>query len=221
MRLRSYARKKAIQTQESSIIGVTSVRMISAFFMIFIIEKPKKFAKEKKAYIISYMNPSLIIILFLSVLFLLYAFFFYILRHTIKKEEWKILDIFGEKVSKIPAFIEVMRPYVVDESAFSTLIELHTDAIIREYTSIYHLLEHNARIQREITFLLELSAHIPLLQKHEYFLYIRDFIVHHELSMRKLFTWYNHAIKNWNRFISIKNMILIGYILPGKKLMQI
>jgi len=36
MRLRSYARKNATQTQESSIIGVTSVRMISAFFMILL-----------------------------------------------------------------------------------------------------------------------------------------------------------------------------------------
>jgi hypothetical protein len=61
--------------------------MISAFFMIFIIEKPKKFAKEKKAYMISFMNLLLIIILFLSVLFLLYALFLYILHRTVKKEE--------------------------------------------------------------------------------------------------------------------------------------
>jgi len=134
------------------------------------------------------MNSTLLFIICFLVLILVYIVFFFFLRRAVRQEESKILDIFSEKVSKIPAFIEVMRPYVVDESAFSSLIPLHTDAIIREYTNIYHLLEHNARIQREITFLLELSAHIPLLQKHEYFLYIRDFIVQHELSMRKLFT---------------------------------
>jgi hypothetical protein len=134
------------------------------------------------------MNPTLLLVICFSALIIIYIAFFYFLRYSLRNAESKILDIFSEKVSKIPAFIEVMRPYVVDENAFSSLITLHSDAIIREYTNIYHLLEHNARIQREITFLLELSAHIPLLQKHEYFLYIRDFIVHHELSMRKLFT---------------------------------
>jgi hypothetical protein len=114
-----------------------------------------------------------------------------------------------------------MRPYVVDASAFDSIIKLHTEAIINEYTSIYHLLEHNARIQRDILFLFELSMHIPDLQKHEYFLYIRDFIINHERNMKSLFSGYNSSVDFWNSFITLKNITWIGLLLPGTKLAKI
>lgn len=107
-----------------------------------------------------------------------------------------------------------MRPYVADESAFNAIIELHSQSMIHRYETIYDLLEHNAHIEHEFLFLMKLSMQIPSLQKDEYFLYIRDFIIGYERDMRTRFALFNTAVTNWNRFIYIKNITWIGYILP-------
>jgi hypothetical protein len=195
--------------------------MISYFRMVSIIELVKKFAKEKQLVIIVLMQIYILLILIFGTYSIIYMLVFFLLKGNLKKRENAILSLFSEKVTKIPALVEVMRPYVVDASAFDSIIKLHTEAIINEYTSIYHLLEHNARVQRDILFLFELSMHIPDLQKHEYFLYIRDFIMGHERNMKSLFSGYNASVDSWNSFITLKNVTLLGLVFPGVKLAKI
>jgi hypothetical protein len=161
----------------------------------------------------------------LSIFFLLYvvgyvSFYMFFLR-WVKREERALLDIFLKKVSKIPALIEVMRPFIVKEEAFNPLISVHTDTMISSTDSVYDILSHNARLQNEFLFLMKLSVHFPDLQKHEYFLYVRDFIIGYERNMRSRFIYMNHAITRWNTFIRIKNLTLIWYLLPGSKIAEI
>ena len=87
--------------------------------------------------------------------------------------------------------------------------------MIEEYRSLYDILGHNARMQRDLIFLMNLSMQIPELQKHEYFLYIRDFMVDYELQIRKLLKEVNRAIREYNTYIRMRNMTIIGKILPG------
>ena len=107
-----------------------------------------------------------------------------------------------------------MRPYVVDSAAFGTITQLHSETMVQRYVSIYDLLENNARIQNEFLFLMKLSIRIPELQKDEYFLYIRDFIMHSEKDIHASFAFFDAEILRWNRFITIKNFSLIGFLLP-------
>lgn len=146
---------------------------------------------------------------FLSLLllyFVLYISFYIVFLLRVKKEERAILDIFLHKVSKVPALIEVMRPFISKKEAFDPIIEVHTETMISSTDSLYDVLTHNARLQNEFLFLMKLSMHVPGLQKHEYFLYIRDFIIGYERSMRGRFVNMNQAIRLWNRFVHIKNM---------------
>ena len=106
-----------------------------------------------------------------------------------------MVSLFLLKTSKIPAIIEVMRPYVVDDKAFDSITTLHSEAMIHRYDSIYDLLEHNSRIEHEFLFLMKLSMQIPTLQKDKYFLYIRDFIILYERDMRKSFSKFNIAAR--------------------------
>ena len=161
---------------------------------------------------------SYILIVFPIVLIGVYTAFYIFLSGRVKKVEKEIIDIFHKKISKIPALIEVMRPHVARSEAFDSITRSHTEVMIESQQSIYDLLGHNAKIQSDFTFLMQLSQAIPPLQKHEYFLYIRDFMIEYERSMRTLFASINRTIENWNRFIRIKNMTLIGLILPGKPL---
>lgn len=68
---------------------------------------------------------------------------------------------------------------------------------------------------------MRLSVQIPELQKQEYFLYIRDFIIRYERDMELKFARFNFVARLWNRFVFIKNITLIGLILPGMKKQEI
>ncbi len=153
--------------------------------------------------------------------FALYITIYIVLSWRVKRLEGELLDLFIKKTSKIPALIEVMRPYVDKSESFSPIIRVHTEVMIEELQSIYDILSHNAQIQSNFLFLMQLSVHVPWLQKDEYFLYIRDFIMQYERDMRSHFARVNTAILHWNRFILIKKMTGIGWILPGKEKMSI
>lgn len=158
-----------------------------------------------------------IAVIVFGVFLLIYAIFFSIFNGKMQKVEGFIIDKFLLKVSKIPGLIEVMRPFVADERNFEMLTKLHSAAMIRKYETIYVLLEHNARIYEQFSFLMKLGMQIPELQKNTQFIYIRDFLMGYEKDLKKNFLAYNIEAKKWNRFVTIKNATIIGFLLPGKK----
>jgi hypothetical protein len=113
---------------------------------------------------------------------------FFIFSEKLQREEKLVIAVFLQKVAKIPALIEVMRPYVAKKESFDHIIELHTEAMIQEFRSIYDILGLNGKVQNDFLFLMQLSVQIPKLQKDEYFVYIRDFIIDYERLMRSHFT---------------------------------
>jgi hypothetical protein len=134
------------------------------------------------------MNSIVLILLVLFCIALaVYAIAYFVLAKRLTRQENSVISVFLAKISKIPALIEVMRPYVADPKAFDSIITLHSEAMIRRYDTLYDLLEQNARIEHEFGFLMRLSMQIPILQKDEYFLYIRDFIIQYERDMRSRF----------------------------------
>lgn len=162
------------------------------------------------------MNLWLLLLLAILVcIFWVYGLFYFFLSQSIKKIEHDIIALFHLKVGKIPALIEIMRPSVVDETAFDTITALHTENMIYSYRSVYDVLEHNARIHNEFLFLLKLSVHMPDLHTKPYFVYLRDFIIRYDRDMQAYFWSYNEQVTKWNRFVFCKNVTLIGYFLPG------
>ncbi len=158
---------------------------------------------------------SLTILSLILIAFIVYVSIYILLSGRVKALEKELLSLFIKKTSKIPALIEVMRPYVAKKESFDSIIRVHTEVMIQEFQSVYDILTHNARIQNDFLFLMQLSVHIPSLQKDEYFLYIRDFIIDYEKRMKWDFTRIQSAIEKWNWFIKIKNMTLVWYLLPG------
>jgi hypothetical protein len=108
------------------------------------------------------MNPLfflLLILLFITLL--IYVIAYFMLGKRLTRQEDAVIRVFLAKISKIPALIEVMRPYVADPKAFDAIIALHSEAMIRRYDALYDLLEQNARIEHEFSFLMKLSMQIP------------------------------------------------------------
>lgn len=153
----------------------------------------------------------------LGVILVLYIALYLVFSLPVNRVGERIIRNFLLKVSKIPALIEVMRPYVIDQKAFATITSLHSDAMIHRYDSIYLLLEQNARIQSEFLFLMKLSMQIPELQKNAQFLYVREFIMDYERKMKADFSDFNREVDKWNIFVAIKNFTIVGFLLPGRQ----
>jgi hypothetical protein len=162
---------------------------------------------------------SLIVILTIYILVygLLYTFFL----SRVNSEEHALLVIFLRKISKVPALVEVMRPYIAKQEAFDPLIRVHMESMVESNNSLYDVLEHNAHVQNQFAFLMQLSVHSKSLQKHEYFIYIRDFILSYERDMRARFASMNSAIRLWNSFVRIKDATGIGWFLPGREMAEV
>jgi hypothetical protein len=169
------------------------------------------------------MNPILLAIIVLILALLgVYVITYILLSRRIADRESRVIGVFLQKIAKIPAVIEVMRPHVVDEHlAFDLMTRLHSEAIIHEYDSIPMLLEHNARINDQYGFLMRLSMAIPDLQRDAYFIYIREFVMSYDRTIRSELPAYDTLIKKWNQFITIKNWSIIGYLLPGRDRVEI
>jgi hypothetical protein len=150
-----------------------------------------------------------IFLIILALYIVLYVISFFIFSEKLQREEKLVIAVFLQKVAKIPALIEVMRPYVAKKESFDHIIDLHTEAMIQEFRSIYDILGLNGKVQNDFLFLMQLSVQIPKLQKDEYFVYIRDFIIDYERLMRSHFSGLNSAISMWNLFIKIKNLTII------------
>jgi hypothetical protein len=164
------------------------------------------------------MNPIVIaIITFVLISLSLYIATYIVLTRRIRERESRVITVFLQKIAKIPAVIEVMRPHIVDEHiAFDLMTRLHSEAIIHQYDSIPMLLEHNARINDQYAFLMRLSMAIPELQRDAYFIYIREFVMSYDRTIRTELATYDILVRQWNIFISIKNWSIIGYVLPGR-----
>ncbi len=169
------------------------------------------------------MNPIFIaIIALILVLLAIYITTYIVLTRRIRERESRVISLFIQKIAKIPAVIEVMRPHVVDEHlAFDLMTRLHSEAIIREYDSIPMLLEHNARINDQYGFLMRLSMAIPELQRDAYFIYIREFVMGYDRTIRSELSEYDTRVRQWNQFISIKNWSMVGYLLPGRDRVEV
>ncbi len=81
-----------------------------------------------------------IFLVIISVLLIVYFSFYFYLSASVKKNEDIIIGIFIKKVSKIPALIEVMRPYVARKESFDSIIQTHTQVMIESTGSIYDIL---------------------------------------------------------------------------------
>lgn len=163
------------------------------------------------------------VICFIGFIFLsIYAVVYIDLSRKISHSEDRVVDIFLEKISKIPAVIEVMRPHIVDDKkVFESITHLHSEAMIHEYGSIPMLMEQNVHINDQYWFLMRLSMAVPELQKNTYFIYIRDFVMSYDRMMKSELAVFNILVKKWNFFIKIKKWTIIGWVLPGKEKSEI
>ena len=142
-------------------------------------------------------------------------------KRTIAREERKIVGAFMEKITKIPALVEVMRKYISDERVFENIIRLYERSVSSKYAVMYDVLEENKALHGEIAFLLKYAVKTPLLHKDGNFHSARDRILFYENPLQKHLGVLNGQIVSYNRLRKWKNITLIGFLFPFRSLLEI
>ena len=169
------------------------------------------------------MNPIFLVLISIVLVILIYiAIIIYFINNTKKRiniKETDTIETFFAKVNKIPALIEIMKKYTNHPDIFEDILYLHKLGIIYNVQSIYDILELNQKIHREFQFLMKLSAKIPELHRDGNFLYIRNYIIFYEKNLEKNIDSINNDFAKYNRLLKIKNLSILGFLLPFQEKM--
>ena len=141
-------------------------------------------------------------------------------RDMLRREE-TISHIFTGRSGKIPALIEIMRAHSAHPDAFKDIIGVYTESVLATSGRAHDILEYYVRLGHEIEFLMRLSMRMHGLQRDRTFLYIRDFIIFSEGSMRRELELLNRDITTFNRLLFWKDCTLIGFLVPIRERIEL
>ena len=107
------------------------------------------------------------------------------LKKRVKGRSHAVIDAFFHKVDKIPVIVETIRKYAPQDEIYAELVKLHRSAIIANVSSVYDILENDARISSKFRFLMKLSVRIREISHDGNFLYARSIWMFHENSAKE------------------------------------
>lgn len=135
-------------------------------------------------------------------------------RRKIMAKRYRLFRVFSDKIGKVPAFIEIVSKHTPHRDVFIELIELHKRAIIAGNGNLAHMLELNARIDREFRFAMRISAKIPGIHRDGVFLYIRNFVIFYDHEIRNLIETMESEIHTYERLRLMKRFTVFGNLVP-------
>jgi hypothetical protein len=160
------------------------------------------------------------IFLGLSIFFLAWYIFLYILAFRINKFEQKLIQIFTTRTDIFPALYEISKEYM------SRHDEIFTEAIAlrkKEFSLIWFsqslewFVELQWHIHHEINFIFQVCNKNPKLLKNKNFLYIRDIMIWKSSHISEEMKKYREIIKIHNSIIKYKNYSILWLLLPFSK----
>lgn len=156
----------------------------------------------------------LLIIWFIIFYVIIICICIYISSKKLKNKEMFIIELFFNKLNKIPALIEIMKKYVSDLEIYEEMIYLHKLWIIYNIKSVYDLLDLNNRINKEFSFFIQISSKTNKLYKNWSFIYIRNYIAFYESQIENNIKEYNIEVSKYNKLVQLKNVSIIWLFIP-------
>ena len=163
--------------------------------------------------------PLVLIVLVLTLAVLLLRL--YMRRSEIVHTEARIIRAFEDKANKIPALVEIMRKHTKKEEIFEPILTQYERAILRKSTTVFDLLEINARLQEDLLFLFRMSMKVRGIQRDGSFVYVRDFFMFLETTMRREIEDYGRLARSYNRIRRYKNFTILGLLIPIGDMIEI
>lgn len=143
------------------------------------------------------------------------------LRKRIDRRSNAVIDAFFRKVDKIPVIVETIRKYAPKDEIYAELVKLHRSAIIANVSSVYDILENDARISAKFRFLMQLSVRIREIARDGNFLYARSIWMYHENFAKEELGKMNDDIHEYERLRKSRALTIFGVLLPAKEILSI
>ncbi|MFB0965088.1 MAG: hypothetical protein QMC36_05385 [Patescibacteria group bacterium] len=140
------------------------------------------------------------------------------LRKSIEKRSRTVIDSFFHKVDKIPVIVETIRKYAPQDEIYAELVKLHRTAIIANVSSVYDILENDARISSKFRFLMHLSVRIREISHDGNFLYARSIWMYHENSAKEELDKMDDEIRKYENLRKSRAYTLFGILIPAKEI---
>lgn len=140
------------------------------------------------------------------------------LRKSIEKRSHAVIDSFFHKVDKIPVIVETIRKYAPQDEIYAELVKLHRAAIIANVSSVYDILENDARISSKFRFLMHLSIRIREISHDGNFLYARSIWMYHENTAKEELDKMDEEIRKYESLRKSRAYTLFGIFLPAKEI---
>ncbi len=143
------------------------------------------------------------------------------LRGRIERRSNAVIDAFFHKVDKIPVIVETIRKYAPKDEIYAELVKLHRSAIIANVTSVYDILEIDARISAKFRFLMQLSVRIREISRDGNFLYARSIWMYHENFAKEEIEKMDEEIRDYERLRKSRAFTVFGVLLPAKEILPV
>lgn len=140
------------------------------------------------------------------------------LRKSIERRSHAVIDSFFHKVDKIPVIVETIRKYAPQDEIYAELVKLHRAAIIANVSSVYDILENDARISSKFRFLMHLSIRIREISHDGNFLYARSIWMFHENSAKEELDKMDEEIRKYENLRKSRALTIFGILLPAKEI---
>lgn len=140
------------------------------------------------------------------------------LHKRIGRRSNAVIDAFFHKVDKIPVIVETIRKYAPQDEIYAELVKLHRSAIIANVSSVYDILENDARISAKFRFLMQLSVRIREIARDGNFLYARSIWMYHENFAKEELEKMDDDIREYERLRKSRAFTLFGVFLPAKEI---
>jgi hypothetical protein len=128
--------------------------------------------------------------------------------------EQKAISCFIDRLSKIPAFIEIFRDSTNHPDICNELIRLHTKSLMSNISSLYDVAFLDNSIDKELALIKRLSLHIESLKQNPDFHYVVSYLDVYNDMLYALYRDFDASVFAYERFRTLKNLSVIGLLVP-------
>lgn len=163
----------------------------------------------------------MIYIIIIPIILITLYFYIYLLKVKINKLEVKIIKNLNWRTNLVPILFEITKGYLNKHNEiFKEIIKLKKIEFInlnveQDLENIFNL---ESLIHHELNFIFKVCDKNKKLDKNERFLYIKELFSTKSLEISDSIELYKKISLIYNKFIHLKNLTIIWFLVPLKKI---
>ena len=157
------------------------------------------------------------------VLLILYAVVF-LFNKKLNSLEFKILGSFSRRTNILPWLFEITRDIIVKhDQVFAQSLSLRKEEFAKMAISdpLYKFMDLEVDLHKEINFIYKVCSKHPKMMKNVKFIYLRGLLIDRSSEIWTELERYKKFVKTFNKLVLIKNITILGLLIPISKKLEL